>query len=225
MQNPQATARSVVSFDDHDLTSSVALLRPVRRSILSWYPAGMRSGRYRARFLLPALVLSCAASCQENAHWVVESCPSVQVSVDPPDEFRTIDDDLADLAGRVAGFGGYAFDGGVLKVYLVEPSPELGQAAQSELAAMLDAPELATALLEMLRGRHDYIELNDWFDLAANLLSLSGVEYVDIDEGKNRLEVGASDDVVAGCVPTNLDELGIPVDVVAIRRVAPIELE
>lgn len=179
--------------------------------------------RRRARILWAALVLSSAASCQENADQEVDSCPSVQASIDSPDAFRTIDDDLADLAARVQGFGGYAFDGGVLKVYLVEPSLELGQEAQSELAAMFDAPELATASLEILRGRHDYIELNDWFDLAMNLLALSGVEYVDIDEGKNRLEVGVSDEEVAGCVPTNLDELGIPIDVVAIVRITPIE--
>ena len=129
--------------------------------------------------------------------------------------FRTVDDELAEIADRVPGFGGYDRSvmearnperppdrplAGKLTILLVNLDESLADRAQAELDALFPGKGLSTAPRELREVPHDYRQLKTWFAQARDILSLPGVVSADIDETKGRLEYGVVDTEAVACV-------------------------
>jgi hypothetical protein len=66
------------------------------------------------------------------------------------------------------------------------------------------------------QGRWDFAQLYDWYRfLAAGALALEGVTFTDIQESRNRLEIGAVDEEARGRLEQMLSALDLPCFLVA----------
>lgn len=124
----------------------------------------------------------------------------------------TYDDLLA--AVEVPGFAGAWLDGGALVVSLVRPSDAAARTAQSELAFLLDRPDLRTKPVVTQPARYSFRELKDWYDgVLGTVFGLPGTVSSDIDERANVLRFGSA---TPGALGALLPDLGLPRDAVAV---------
>lgn len=124
--------------------------------------------------------------------------------LDQARRIRTSDDDLAELADRLPGFGGYYYDEQQrLTVWL----KDLGRAAEAQAMVadflrrrMARTPALAAASAQHTEGMrvrqasHDFRQLLTWYrgHVLSNVMQLPGITMTDIDERKNRIQIGVA---------------------------------
>jgi len=135
---------------------------------------------------------------------------------------RTSDDDLAELADRLPGFGGFYYDGEQrLNVWLKDPGRR-GE-AEIKVADLLrrrtgrarERAESNAARVQGMRVRqaqYDFRQLLTWYrgHVLPNVMRLEGITMTDIDERVNRIRVGVANE--SYLVPTRrlLGRLPIP---------------
>jgi hypothetical protein len=135
------------------------------------------------------------------------------------------DDELAQIAASVPGFGGMHFDGeGRLVVLLTDPSRRAGVAAA--ISPMLGrGPQASAALADFTvrPARYGFTQLRQWRrSLNPGVLSLPGVVFTDIDESRNRLIVAVESASKRAGVAAALKRLQLPPEAVLIEEHAPV---
>lgn len=167
-----------------------------------------------------AVLFISAFGCSDSTNMLCSTVAPAEAVTDP--RMRTIDDDLAELADRVPGFGGYFIDPNPrdsssamepkrqLTIWLVNPDPSLIASAREELATLFPQANLENSSTVSLEATFDYRQLKTWYDTARNILSIPGVVYTGISEATNRLEYGVENEASGDCVTTNLQNLGVP---------------
>jgi hypothetical protein len=130
---------------------------------------------------------------------------------------ETLDEQLANIAKQVPGFGGMFYDqDGILQVYMEGKEPLsatsmafLEQVITSEVG---NGERLSGRGMEILQGQYDFLTLHNWQQqMTPEVLDIPGVVFTDNHEGKNRLEIGITDlPGAAEAVEGALSKLGIP---------------
>ena len=130
---------------------------------------------------------------------------------------------LADVAGRIPGFGGvYISDGGrTLNAYLTDDSdvPEKRGETQQALEEIFDIdPGLR---LNIIKGNYTVKQLCEWYELmeAGGVWDQPGVFMTDLDEANNKLFVGVTTQHDIAAVEAFLDQTPIPRKAVIIEVV------
>ena len=153
-------------------------------------------------FVLTATVMGIAPSTRG----------SVSAGREGPLEQETVesyDERLARVEERAPGFGGmFIGQDGRLAVYLLDKS-QLA-AARSAIEIVFGAERLPAAGIRALRGQYTVSQLKRWAERATEILEVSGVTMVDLDEAKNRVAIGIEDNSWTRTVEQALVSLGIP---------------
>lgn len=141
---------------------------------------------------------------------------------------QTIDDIYAQMALEVPGFAGMRLgpDGETIQVFFkgasadAEPSADLRRAVDGFFQAAGDLPP---EKIEVLPAQYDFLQLRQWYDRMRDAVwSVPGVVFTDIDEVKNRLDIGVETEEAAELVEKRLRELGIPREAVDIEISEPV---
>jgi hypothetical protein len=139
-------------------------------------------------------------------------------------EFKTMDDQLAEIAGDVPGFGGMFLDpqdNSILYTYLLDPSQK--EEAEQAISRVFGPDVTAGREVRVLQGQYSIGQLKAWYDpMYKAVLALPGVTATDLDEGNNRLWVGLEKAEAQAAVEAELDRLGIPRQVVTIEVEGPL---
>ena len=162
------------------------------------------------------LVLACDRGPTE-----VTRAPGLAISAAPRAVFKTHDDELAELADRLPGFGGVYFDSSgqlvvrlkeisrieearvKLREFLVAQSAGSGVLADRRVAQLSDMKAVPAA--------YDFRELHRWYRALKNpILALDPVTMGDIDERRNRIFIGVADSLGLASVETALQQVPVP---------------
>ncbi|MGH9246235.1 MAG: hypothetical protein ACRD29_18380 [Acidimicrobiales bacterium] len=137
-------------------------------------------------------------------------------------ENRPLDDRLASVAAAAPSFGGMAVNEttGALDVFVVnqEASGDVRRALEAEFAA----DGVAASSMHVVPAQFGLIELDAWHDRLTALFDVAGVVYTDLNEGRNRLEVGVTDASVPPQIDARLVALGIPTAAVVYTVTEPV---
>jgi hypothetical protein len=126
------------------------------------------------------------------------------------------DDLLVRVEQQVPGFGGMFVDReGRLAVYLLDKS-QLG-AARAAIEAVFGVDSVPATGVRALQGQYVVSQLKAWSERAAELLELSGVTAVDLDEARNRVAIGVEHKSRTPAVERALSAIGIPRHAVTIQ--------
>lgn len=140
-------------------------------------------------------------------------------------------------------------DSGVLNVYMVEPEGELStQAVKAQRAEVTSAvtsvfgkkvllpqvggdvttgkalpPQSRKADFKVLPAKYDFSQLREWYKPLGSILSVKGVVFTDIGEGKNRLVIGVEkgDAAARKRVEQALAKLAVPREAVTLEETEP----
>ena len=165
-----------------------------------------------------AFVLTIGAACSSSPG----TAPGTSVTDTTPPASPTPNDTPTPPPLEEAGFGGLFVDPddkSILYIYLVNPS----QAAAEEAARRYASRDRMEKIREVrpLQAQYTLGQLGKWYNnelIEAGPLSLPEVTLTDLDEGKNRIEVGVaceSDlDKVRQELQKRLTLLGVPLDAV-----------
>lgn len=120
-------------------------------------------------------------------------------------------------------FGGFFFEGNMLKIYLLNadtaPQAEKDRVVQSLVRVYgSDLPELSHMTPMFLRGSYRMVDLYNWYTKLTTSLTLAGISFTDLDEARNRLAVGVNDATLKPAVQRVLTQLEIPVEAVIIEE-------
>lgn len=140
----------------------------------------------------------------------------------PPTDFRTLDDEWAEIARQVPGrWGGVVLDGGILTIYLVDPSKR-AQAVAALFALGVGAPyDIRQARVK--QGRWDFAQLYDWYRyINVRVGWPEGLVLTDIDEGRNRVVYGVQDDNAKARLEAVVEPLGLPCELVVVEVTGPV---
>jgi hypothetical protein len=186
--------------------------------------------RATLRALLTGLVL--LAGCKDGQE---PAAPEPHRTASSPDTERTnprapklYDDRLAELAGRIPGFGGYHLDReGRLTVRLVAPTTERRSAARAVLMQVLSDRRFATggkpfnlSDMRFAAAEYDFRQLRDYKNqVRPAVLGIRGVTLLDADEVRNRVVVGIESPAILGRVEAALATLGVPRGAVLVEEV------
>jgi hypothetical protein len=136
-------------------------------------------------------------------------------------------DDLLVLVEKMApAFGGMFVDSdGRLVVYLLDTNQL--PAARSAIQSVFGRDYVLAASVRARQGQYTVSQLKAWTKRARDLLRMSGVTMVDLDDAKNRVTVGIENRSRRRQVEERLSALDIPrkavlIEVIGqIRRVTP----
>ncbi|HYZ90800.1 MAG TPA: hypothetical protein VFA34_00235 [Actinomycetota bacterium] len=126
-----------------------------------------------------------------------------------------------EVTRRVPQFGGAYVEGESLHLWLTRPSQELQEKA---VAALLEAvgSEFETDEIVLLKADYSFKQLYRWHQAATNVLSIDGVVFTDLNERKNRIDVGTQDpERHRSAIEAELSKSGVPLKVVRIVRADP----
>lgn len=169
---------------------------------------------------------------------VLAKCPPPDSSETPDDGLPSVpesqlrdpltyDEELAAIAARVPAFGG-GFVDEKKKVLFIYMKPSNAGGAQGAPAAQLAAagmrkfsPLLDGMQTKVLKARYGFGQLKRWKDRMAQLFRIRGVTSVDIEDSRNRLDVGLQHSRIRPAVERRLARLGIPQDAVRFQRRQP----
>lgn len=137
---------------------------------------------------------------------------------------KTIDDLYADVARLAPGFGGLYVDPDqdTLYVYLLEDTPEAVAELEAALTAIFGARAPKQSRLVVLQGQYSFLDLKAWLERLSGV-GITGLVFTDIDDARNRLNIGVMTDEVQAQVEEELARLGIPREAVIIEKSAPFE--
>ena len=179
--------------------------------------------------LLTLFMASCATAPQPSAD-EAEPNPAHTNGANP-------DEQLAQIAERLPGFGGFFFDDeGVLTVYLTsEIETQNTQAQRDDALAVLkdvlgeerlesdegletqSAPDIRT-----VKGDYEVAQLLEWRTQLNAVLNVDGVVFTDLDEAQNRLVVGVEDFSKRDLLERTLKDAGVPQGAVLFEETEPI---
>jgi hypothetical protein len=122
---------------------------------------------------------------------------------------ESYDELLVRVEERAPGFGGmFIGQDGRLAVYLLDPSQLV--AARSAIETVFGAQRVPAAGVRPLKGQYTVSQLKRWSERATEMLEVSGVTTVDLDEAKNRVAIGIEVESRTRTVEQALVSLGIP---------------
>lgn len=179
----------------------------------------------QARALQDALVFMLAATTLGAGFFAGARVVAGQEKSQEESAMETHDDLLVRVEEKAPGFGGmFIGQDGRLAIYLLDPS-QLA-AARSAIEAVFGAQQVPPAGVRALQGQYTVSQLKRWTERATELLAMSGVTMVDLDEAKNRVAIGLDDDSRTTAVEQALRSLGIPRAAVVIEvtgQIRPLE--
>jgi hypothetical protein len=122
---------------------------------------------------------------------------------------ESYDELLVRVEERAPGFGGmFIGQDGRLAVYLIEAS-QLA-VARSAIESVFGAQRVPAAGVRALQGQYTVSQLKRWTERATEMLEVSGVTTVDLDDARNRVAIGIEDNSRTRTVEQALVSLGIP---------------
>jgi hypothetical protein len=122
---------------------------------------------------------------------------------------ESYDELLVRVEERAPGFGGmFIGQDGRLAVYLLDVSQLV--AARSAIETVFGAQRVPAAGVRPLKGQYTVSQLKRWTERATEMLEVSGVTTVDLDEAKNRVAIGIEVESRTRTVEQALVSLGIP---------------
>ncbi|MEM6796081.1 MAG: PKD domain-containing protein [Acidobacteriota bacterium] len=127
-----------------------------------------------------------------------------------PSQAKTYDDELAEMADEMPGFGGWYMDeDGRMNAFMTDTSSRHARALQAEDVAVKS-------------GQYNFRQLLTWKRALRNeVLSRPGVLSLDIDESRNRIVVGIQEGTGKAAVQELLAELDLPNESVLIEKAEP----
>lgn len=166
------------------------------------------------------------ANCCEIAGVAGARVPSIAgdstSNLDPCDRSRipTIDDEFACLAKNVpGGFGGAYLDDNLRQVVvLVDPSQR--EAALSTLHSLRAlSADIDWNRARVVKGDYDFGQLYHWYrNRVKQVLRCDNINFLDIDEVRNRIVLGVLDQDAAECVARDVLALGdVPCEAVLVE--------
>ena len=190
----------------------------------------VRSGRLSRRFLFLALVSLLTNGCVDTSAPTSPAQPhradlSVSDASDTPfAPDRPGEREFIELARDVASSAGFYIDEQDNVVVYVADLAD-ADAATSRVASVLTRLRLAassaraTRKVLVRRADFSYRQLAAWRDrMTLPVLAMEGVVYTDLNEGRNRLEIGLTDLTLSDQVLARLKELGVPPTAVEFRE-------
>jgi len=139
---------------------------------------------------------------------------------------ETLDDLFAKVAQQVPAFGSLFFDDkDQLIMYLVEGELGAQAAAVAALRMVFPNDERLAGSILVLPGKYGFLQLKKWHDSMIDVLTIPGVVFTDIDDGKNQLAVGVETMEIAHEVERLLGKLGVPRGAVSIEKTEPVEFK
>lgn len=140
---------------------------------------------------------------------------------------KNLDNDFEALAKTLPGFAGLYYVKGVLTVVLTDTS--IAGTIAGPIANFLardDASSLGRALsdvgsMRVVRGDYDWTQLAQWNRQVLQMGLIEGVTQTDIDEVRNRISIGVTDDASAARVHAALDRLQVPAAAVIVEHIPP----
>jgi hypothetical protein len=82
-------------------------------------------------------------------------------------------------------------------------------------------PWARPAEIVIRRGDFDFAQLNDWHSRLRNVFTISGIEFLDTDEARNRVVVGVHDDATKARVQRMAEDLAVPKEALIVEIVPP----
>lgn len=142
-------------------------------------------------------------------------------AVGQPRRPKTVDDEYAEVAAQVRGFGGlYVDSAGAAQVYLTpEAALDAARPAVAALIRRLGLP--AGTPVQFRQGRFDYLQLTAGYRAVKQVVGSDGFTQGDIDEVHNRIALGAADPTAAERVTARVQELGLPPGLVMVEVIPP----
>ena len=177
---------------------------------------------------------------------LVSNPEEVESIAEPELEPRTIDDELAEFAELVPGFGGIYYNWAEEKfVVPVKGARGLAGKTGGQTASMQTAAPAAFAALLTVQtsnpafadlqqaaasGRvlatpadYDFKELHTWKKSMkrSGLLKREGIVFVDTDERVNRVVIGVQDQALAQVLQAELERIDVPAEAVVFEQAEP----
>src|SRR5215510_14574280 len=177
------------------------------------------------RKMLVIVVVLCAlltVPLNSNTGNAAKSNPSALPVQAQTDQKGNSDEQLAEVAMQVPGFGGMFFDqDGTLQVYMAGQKEPLIATSMAFLEDVIareigGGERLSSRGMEIREGQYDFLTLHRWHQqMSPEVLAIPGVVSTDIHDGKNRLQIGITDEQgTAEAVGEALSKLGIPSEAV-----------
>lgn len=181
--------------------------------------------------VLTLIMASCATAPQPSTEETEADLPP-STGVNP-------DEQLAQIAERLPGFGGlFLSDDGVLTVYLTSGlEPQNAQAQRDDTLAVLQdvlgeehleqgseglGTQNTATELRILKGEYEMTQLLEWRTQLDVVLDLDGVILTDLDEAQNRLVVGVEDLSKRDLLERTLQDIGVPQGAVRFEETEPV---
>ena len=102
-----------------------------------------------------------------------------------------IKDPMARIADRVPGFGGVFRVPSQNVVYIYLQDASMQEEAESVLTEVFGPDFLAGSEVRVLQGEYSMAHLDAWYRTLSDVIwKVPGIAYTDLDEGKNRIEIG-----------------------------------
>jgi hypothetical protein len=185
------------------------------------------------RKMLVSVVVLCAllaVPLNSNTGNAAKSNPAALPVLAQTDQKGNFDEQLANVAMQVPGFGGMFFDqDGTLQVYMVGQREPANEALTSLLEDVLarevgNGERLSSRGMEIREAKYDFLELHRWQQqMTPEVLAIPGVVSTDTAEDKNRLQIAITDEPgTAEAVEEALSKLGIPREMVVVNETKPI---
>jgi len=151
-----------------------------------------------------------------------------QVSPNSVSEPVTIDDLYAEVGKRVPAFGGLFVDDANDTLYALMVPSLAGDAASLDTAIteVLGTGRPTEHHLKLIPCEYTFRQLKAWHDhLGPAMQTIHGTVFTDIDDGKNRLEIGVESLALSPGIEGELSALDIPRGAVNIVEVPPATTE
>ncbi|MGH0036367.1 MAG: hypothetical protein ACQGVK_15175 [Myxococcota bacterium] len=141
----------------------------------------------------------------------------------PPVQETTLDHQLGRVAEQVPAFAGLYLRDGVLHLVVTDTSQDVVDAAEMAVGAVF-GDRFDGLPVQAVQGRYPFADLERWRDTALDLMMLSMVYSVDLDEVENTVTIGLSDLAHRSAVQAELQTLSgmedpIPDDAVLYEQV------
>ncbi len=137
-------------------------------------------------------------------------------------EFKTHDDLLLDINKRVPEFGGMSLseDNETLYVYVTQDSEYTlnTEAVKRTIKDVIKADPTRGRALRLIPAKYSMLRLYEWYDQAQDVVWRNpNVVLTDLEEGKNRIEIGVNSSDAIKKVETSLASLSIPSDAIVVH--------
>lgn len=168
--------------------------------------------------------------CADEMHHPTDpSSSSATVLQNTSHPVRLLDDEFAELAKRLPGFGGLYVSDGQIAIFLTHVGDSV--IARQFIRPFVDsvAGRAITAALapsfRVLQGDYDFRDLLRWKRLIVSNVETHGLVSIDVDESRNRVRIGVLDSATRERVLQRLSALNVPGAATEIVLDAPANVE